>query len=58
LLPVTHSKCPCKCLKLSGKAQWHRPGIVRNADDWVVVLVRALYGASAKAYAGKTRRRM
>jgi len=36
----------------------HCPGIGRNADDWVVVSVCALYGASAAAYAGKTRLRM
>jgi len=30
----------------------------RNANDWAVVLVRALYGASAAAYAGKTHLRM
>jgi len=38
-----------------GKAQLHCPGIGRNADDWAVVSVSALYGASAAAYAGKTR---
>jgi len=38
----------------------NRPGIARNADDWAVVSVSAsaLYGASANAYAGKTRLRM
>jgi len=30
------------------------PGFGRNANDWSVVLVSALYGASATAYAGKT----
>jgi len=29
-----------------------------NADDWVVVLVSALYSVSAAAYTGKTRFRM
>jgi len=33
----------------------HRPGIGRNADDWAVVSVRALFGASAAGYAGMTR---
>jgi len=51
-------KCPCKCLKLIGKAQLHCAGISRNADDWAVVLISALHGASAAAYAGKTRLRM
>jgi len=32
--------------------------IGRNADDWVVVSVSALYGASAATYPGKTRFRM
>jgi len=36
----------------------HCPGISRNTDDWAVVLVSALYGASAAAYVGKTRQRM
>jgi len=36
----------------------HCPGIRRNADDWVVVSVSALHGASAAAYAGKTRLKM
>jgi len=49
---------PPKYLKLIGKAQLHCPGIGKNADDWAVVLVSALYGASAAAYAGKTRLRM
>jgi len=35
---------------LIGKAQLHFPGNGRNADDWVVVSVSALYGASAAAY--------
>jgi len=47
-------KFPCKCLQLIGKAQLHGPGIGRNVDDWAVVSVSALYGASAAAYAGKT----
>jgi len=58
LFPLTHRKCPCKCLKLIGKAQWHCPGIGRNADDWAVVLVSTLDGVSAAANAGKTRLRM
>jgi len=32
-----------------------RYSIGRNADDWAAVLVSALYGASAAAYAGMTR---
>jgi len=40
------------------KAQLHCPGIGRNSDDWAVVSVSALYGASAAAYAGKTPLRM
>jgi len=32
--------------------------IGRNADDLAVVSVSAIYGASAAAYAGKTRLRM
>jgi len=55
---VAWKKCPCKCLKLIGKAQLHCPDIGRNADDWALVLVCALYGASAAAYPGKTRLRM
>jgi len=47
-----------KCLKIIGKAHLHCTGIGRNADDWAVVSVSALYGASAAAYAGKTRLRM
>jgi len=58
LFPLTHRKCPCKCLKLIGKAQLHWPGIGRNADDRAAVLVSALYGVCAAAYAGKTRLRM
>jgi len=46
---------PSKCLMLIGKAQLRCLGIGRNADDWAVVSVSALYGASAAAYAGKTR---
>jgi len=45
-------------MKLIGKAQLHCPGIGRNADDWTVVSVSALYGASNAAYAGKTHLRM
>jgi len=45
-------------MKLIGKAQLHCPGINRNLDDWAVVSVSALYGASAAAYAGQTRLRM
>jgi len=45
-------------MKLIGKAQLHCPGIGRNADDWAVVSVSAQYGASAAAYAGKTRLKM
>jgi len=44
--------------KLIGKAQLHCPGISTNADDWAVVSASALYGASAAAYAGRTRLRM
>jgi len=44
-------------LKLIEKAQLHCPGIGRNADDWAVVSVIAVHGASATAYAGKTRLR-
>jgi len=36
----------------------HCPGIDRNADDWTVVSVSALYGASAAAYVGMTHLRM
>jgi len=36
----------------------HCPGIGRNADDWAVVSVSALYVVSAAAYDGKTRLRM
>jgi len=46
------------CLDLIGKAQLYCPGIGRNADDWVVVSVSALCGASIAAYAGKTRFKM
>jgi len=45
-------------MKIIGKAQLHCPGIGRNADDWAVVLVSSLYGASAAAYGGKTHLRM
>jgi len=45
-------------MKLIGKAQLHCPGIGKNADDWVVVSVSALYGSSAAAYARKTCLRM
>jgi len=55
---VVWKKCPCKCLKLIGKAQLHCPGIGRNADDWAVVSVSVLYGVSAAAYAEKTWLRM
>jgi len=54
-LGLTHRECSCKFLKLIGKAQLHCPGICRNADDWAVASVSALYGAIAAAYAGKTR---
>jgi len=36
----------------------HCLGIDGNADDWAVVSVSALYGASAAAYAGKSSLRM
>jgi len=41
-------------------AEAHRESAVigRNADDWAVVSVSALYGVSAAAYAGKTSLRM
>jgi len=42
----------------TGKAHLHCLGIGRNADVWTVVSVSALYGASAAAYAGKTRLKM
>jgi len=38
--------------------QLYCPDIGRNSDDWAVVSVSALYGATAAAYAGKTRLRM
>jgi len=41
-----------------GITQLHCPGIGKNDDDWAVVSVSALYGASAAAYAGKTRHMM
>jgi len=37
-------------MKLIGNAQLHCPGIGRNDDDWAVVSVSALYGATAAAY--------
>jgi len=40
------------------KVQLHCPGIGRNTDDWVIVSVSALYGASAAAYDEKPRLRM
>jgi len=46
---LTHRECHCKCMKLIGKAQLHCPGVRRNADDWAVASVSALYGASAAA---------
>jgi len=49
---------PLQMPEAHGKAQLHCPGIGRNADDWAVVSVSALYGASAVAYAGKTRLKM
>jgi len=42
-------------VKLIGKAQLHCQGIRRDANEWAVVSVSALYGASAAACAGKTR---
>jgi len=48
----------CICLKLIGKTQLHCPGIGRNADDLAFVLVIALFGVNAVAYAGKTHLRM
>jgi len=33
------------CLKLIGIMQLQCPGFVRNADDWAVVSVSALFGA-------------
>jgi len=45
-------------MKLIGKLQLHCPVIGKNADDWAVVSVSALYGASAAAYAEKTYLRM
>jgi len=48
----------CKWLKLIEIAHLHCPDIGRNADDWAVVSVSTLYGASAAAYAGNTRLRM
>jgi len=45
-------------MKLIRKAQLYCLGIGRNADDWAVVPVSALYGVSAAAYAGKTRLKM
>jgi len=41
----------------SAVALCHCPSIGRNADDWTVVAVSALFGASEAAYAGKTRLR-
>jgi len=37
------------------KAQLHCPSIGRNADDWAVVSVGALYILSATAFAAMTR---
>jgi len=53
IVPFNTNKIPCKCMKLIGKAQLQCPGIGRNADDWTVVSVNALYGVSAAAYAGR-----
>jgi len=49
-MPETHRE--------SAVARFRTPGFCRNADDWANVSVSALYGASAAAYAGKTRLRM
>jgi len=58
IVPFNPKEFPCRCLNLIGKVQLHCPGIGRNADDWAVVLVSAVYGASAAAYAGKNSLRM
>jgi len=42
----------------SGKRSCTVQVLAKNADDWAVVLVSALYGAGAAAYAGKTRLRV
>jgi len=52
-------KCPCNTPE--AQAQLNCPGIDRNADDWVVVLVSVLYGATSvhnSAYIGMTRLNM
>jgi len=40
------------------KSSVHFPGMDRDADDWAVVSVNALYAAIVTAYAGKTRLRV
>jgi len=47
LSPVTWRKCLYNKHQAHQETPMHRPRIERNADDWVVVLVSALYGASA-----------
>jgi len=49
---------PLQMPEVHRKAKLHCPGIGRNADDWAVVSVSALYSARAAAFAGKTSLRM
>jgi len=37
----------CICLKLVWNTHLHCPGISRNADDWAVVVVSAVYDTRA-----------
>jgi len=49
---------PAICFRHIKNTQLHCPGIDRNADDWVVVWISALYGARATAYVVKAGLRM
>jgi len=56
IIPFNKVEMPLKYIWNSlGGAQLYCPSIGRNADDYVVVSVSALYVASADSYAGKTR---
>jgi len=55
---LPESKAAVICLNLIENAQVYNSYCRRNADDWAVMSVSALFAGSSAAYAGKTCLRM
>jgi len=56
--PFNKEEIHCNISEAYRKKLLHCPGIGRTSGDWVVVLISALYVASAAEYAEKTHLRI